>query len=46
MNEMIILGAMMAVMSGLVIAYGVIGVAYYKLVLGSKKSIGQILSEI
>lgn len=46
MNELIILAVIMAVMSVALIAYGAVAVAYYKLVLKSKKSIGQILSEI
>jgi hypothetical protein len=46
MNEMIILGIVLLGFEAMLLAYGAVAVAYYKLVLKSKKSIGQILSEI
>lgn len=46
MNEMIILGIVLLVFGAMFLVYGAVAVAYYKLVLKSKKSIGQILSEI
>lgn len=46
MNEMIILGIVLLGFEAMLLVYGAVMVAYYKLVLKSKKSIGQILSEI
>lgn len=46
MNEMIILGIVLLVFGAMFLVYGAVAVAYYKLILKSKKSIGQILSEI
>ena len=46
MNEMIILGIMLLGFEAMLLVYGAVAVAYYKLILKSKKSIGQILSEI
>ena len=46
MNELIILGIMLLGFEAMFLIYGAVMVAYYKLVLKSKKSIGQILSEI
>ena len=46
MNEMIILGIVLLGFEARFLIYGAVMVAYYKLVLKSKKSIGQILSEI
>lgn len=46
MNEMIILGIVLLGFEAMFLIYGAVMVAYYKLVLKSKKSIGQILSEI
>ena len=46
MNEMIILGIVLLGFEAMFLIYGAVMVAYYKLVLKSKMSIGQILSEI
>lgn len=46
MNELIILGIVLLGFEAMFLIYGAVMVAYYKLVLKSKKSIGQILSEI
>jgi hypothetical protein len=46
MNEMIILGIVLLVFGAMLLVYGAVAVAYYKFVLKSDKSIGQILSEI
>lgn len=46
MNELIILGIVLLVFGAMLMVYGTMAVIYYKLVLKSKKSIGQILSEI
>ena len=46
MNEMIILGIVLLGFEAMLLVYGAVAVAYYKLILKSKKSIGQILSEI
>lgn len=46
MNEMIILGIMMMAFGAMPIVCGTMAVIYYKLVLKSKKSVRQILSEI
>ena len=46
MNEMIILGIVLLGVEAMFLIYGAVMVAYYKIVLKSKKSIGQILSEI
>ena len=44
MNEMIILGIVLLGFEAMFLIYGAVMVAYYKLILKSKKSIGQILS--
>ena len=46
MNEMIILGIMLLGFEAMLLVYGAVAVAYYMLILKSKKSIGQNLSEI
>jgi cytochrome c biogenesis factor len=46
MNELIILGVVLLVCGAMPVVCGTMAVIYYKLVLKSKKSIGQILKEI
>ena len=46
MNELIILGVMLSIWTTFFVLYSVIGVAYYKLVLHSKKKILDIISEL
>ena len=46
MNELIILGVILAIFTTAFILYGIVGVIYHKCILHSKKSIWQILGEI
>lgn len=46
MDVLIILAVMLSFFTVAITSYGVAMVTYYKLILKSKKSIGQILSEI
>lgn len=46
MNELIVLFVCLCVFEGAIILYGVIGILYHKLILHSKKSITQIISEL
>lgn len=46
MNELIIFGVIIGVFTATAAVYAVVGIAYYKLVLHSKKSIFQIICEL
>ena len=46
MNELIILGIMLAVFEIPLILYGVAGIVYHKLIRKSKKSIWKIMGEL